>query len=355
MTGRRFSSSLCLFVSLSSILNLRRLLTLSASFAITTIFLALALYRVDFGKLGNALASADYRLIALAAICTFGSYALRTARWQRFLAPTKAIPNPRLFPVLVLGFALNNLLPGRPGEFARPYWLGRRENISKTLGLATIIVERVADGIALIAFLLLALAAFVLLNIDLPPVAGTIAIAATVLFGVALAGLIFLLLRGQLALSVFKFLTRFLPHSLAARLERMLGSFIVGLHSLKSARDVAAIAIFSLAVWTVEATSYFLMLSAFHALPSTPDHAVAAVFMMVLVNLGIMIPAAPGGVGPFEAAGIFALGSFGVNETLAASVALGSHAVQYLLITGLGLFFVWHAGMSLAQASESDE
>jgi len=333
-------------------LNSRRVLTFLLSLAVTALFLALALSRVDFGKLGRALASADYRLVALAACCTLSGYVLRTARWQCLLTPTKRIPITRLFPVLVIGFALNNLLPGRPGEFARAYWLGKREHLSKTLGMATVIVERVADGIALIAFLLLALAASALLHLDLPPIAETLAALATVLFGVALAGLLFLLLREQLALSLFQRVTRVLPHALAARLERMLGSFVVGLHSLKSARDVAAIALLSLGVWAAEGASYFLMLSAFGALPSAVSHAIAAAFTMVLINLGIMIPAAPGGVGPFEAAAIFALAAFGVNETLAASVALGSHAVQYLLITGLGLLFVWRAGMSLAVASD---
>ena len=332
-------------------MTLRRVLTFVFSFVITVVFLAIALYRVDLNQFVNALASADYRLIALAAVCAFASYTLRTMRWQRFLAPTKKISVVRLFPVLIIGFALNNLLPGRPGEFARPYWLGVRENISKTLGLATIIVERVADGIALIAFLLLALAAFKPLNLALPPAVETIALAASILFGVALAGLIFLLVREQLALSIFKFFTKFLPHNLAARLEKMLGSFIVGLHSLKSARDVAAIIALSLGVWLIESLGYFLMLSAFNALPNLADHAVAAVFMMVLINLGVMIPAAPGGVGPYEAAAIFALSAFSVNETVAATVALGSHAISYIIITGMGLFFIWRAGMSLAQVS----
>lgn len=336
-------------------MNLRRLLTFLLSLVITAIFLGLALNRVDFQQLGVALASADYRLIALATLCTFAGYILRTARWGRFLAPTKQISLFRLFPVLVVGFALNNLLPGRPGEFARPYWLGVRENISKTLGLATIIVERVADGIALIAFLLMALVTFAPLQIDLPPIAETIAAAASILFGVALAGLLFLLLRETLALSLFKFFTRFLPYSLATRLERMLGSFIVGLHSLKSPRDVAMIIGLSLGVWACEAASYYLMLSAFHTLPTALDHAVASVFMMVLINLGIMIPAAPGGVGPFEAAAIFSLGVFNVNATLAASVALSTHVVQYFLVTGLGLLFVWREGISIAQASQGEE
>lgn len=335
-------------------MTIRRLLTFLFSLAITAIFLVIALYRVDLNQLLSSLKTADYRLVALSVVCVIGSYLLRTARWQRFLRPTKQIPIARLYPVLIVGFALNNLLPGRPGEFARPYWLGARESISKTLGLATIIVERVADGIALIAFLLIALLAFTPLHIDLPPAVETIAVAASILFGVALAGLIFLLIREQLALSIFRFFARFLPHKIAAKLEEMLGSFIVGLHSLKSARDVFAIAILSLAVWLVESTLYFIMLSAFNALPDTLDHAVASVFAMVLINLGVMIPAAPGGVGPYEAAAIFALSAFGVDATLAATVALASHAISYIIITGMGLFFIWRAGMSLAQASTGE-
>ena len=78
--------------------------------------------------------------------------------------------------------------------------------------------------------------------------------------------------------------------------------------------------------------------------------------MMAFVNLGIMIPAAPGGLGPYEAAGVFALGMFQINETLAASIALAAHSTQYLLITGLGIFLAWREGISLLQKSdESDE
>ncbi|MCL4395234.1 MAG: flippase-like domain-containing protein [Chloroflexi bacterium] len=336
-------------------MNLRRLITFIASLAVTAVFLALALYSVDLPKLAHSIASADYRLVGLAALFTFGGYVLRTKRWQRFLAPTKSISVFRLFPVLVVGFALNNLLPGRPGEFARPFWLGQRESLSKTLGFATIIVERVADGLALIAFLLAALAAFSPLQIGLPSAAETIAAVATALFGVALAGLVFLLLREELALSLVQRVARFMPGGLAAKSERMLASFVTGLHSLRSVRDIAAIGLLSVAVWTAEGVSYVLVLAAFGALPVWGPHLAAAVFMMVLINLGIMIPAAPGGLGPFEAAAVFALGVFGVSNTSAASVALAAHAMQYVMITGLGLVFIWRAGMSIAASRGGEE
>jgi uncharacterized protein (TIRG00374 family) len=336
-------------------LNKRRILTFLVSLAVTAIFLALALRSVDLGTLAHTFATANYGLVVLAAFFTLGGYVLRTKRWQRFLAPTKSIPVVRLFPVLIVGFALNNLLPGRPGEFARPYWLGQREHLSKTLGFATIIVERVADGVALIAFLLAALAAFAPLGLQLPPAAETIAVGAGLVFGIALAGLVLLVVRHDLALAILQRVTRFLPRALAARLEKMLGSFVIGLHSLKSGRDVATIAALSLGVWTADGISYVLMLSAFGLLPSPSIHLVAAAFMMVLINLGVMIPAAPGGLGPFEAAGVFALSIFGISETGGAGVSIAAHAMQYLMITILGLIFIWRAGISLAQPRDDVE
>ncbi len=332
-------------------MNLRRIATLLVSLVITAVFLVLALRQVDFPRLAQAFASADYRVVAVAAPFTLAGYFFRAARWSRLLRPSKPIPVGHLFPILVVGFALNNLLPGRPGEFARAYALGQRENLSKTLGFATVVVERVADGIALLAFLLLAFAAFASLHLALPVVAQTAGILSAILFGVALAGLLFLLIWHDIALGLFQSVTRYLPPRLAALLERMLQSFTVGLDSLRSPADVLAIALLSLAVWTCEGASYFLMLNAFGVLADQPVRVVAAAFMLVLINLGVMIPAAPGGLGPFEAAGVFALSAFGVNETAAASVALGSHAVQYLLITGLGLLFVWREGISLAVSS----
>ncbi len=349
-------SSICnLQSAICNQVNLRRLITLLASLAITAVFLALALRQVDLAKLAHAFASADYRLVAIAVLFTLTGYMFRTARWSRLLLPTKPIRVSRLFPVLVVGFALNNLLPGRPGEFARAYALGQRENISKTLGFATVVVERVADGIALLGFLLLAFAAFASLHLELPEAAKTAGLLSALLFGVALAGLVFLLWWQDLALGLFQRATRYLPSPLAVRLDKMLQSFTIGLRALRSPKDLVTISLLSIGVWTCESAFYFLMLNAFGILSDQPIRAVAALFMTVLINLGVMIPAAPGGLGPYEAAGVFALSAFGVNETGAASVALGSHVAEYLLITGLGLLFVWREGISLAAANPTSE
>ncbi len=332
-------------------MNLRKLFGTLAGILISIVFLALALYQVDLRAVGTALTAADYRLVAFSAVFTFLSYVFRTARWGLFLQPQKKIPLTRLFPVLVVGFALNNLLPGRPGEFVRAISLGQREGLPKTAGLATVVVERVIDGLTLIAIL-----AFLALGFELPGWGRVVEIVSVAIFAVALVGLLFLLLREDLAMRLLNYGLRFLPARLGQRLNQMLGSFILGLHSLKSPREVLVIVLLSFCVWLCEATQYFLVLTAFGLLDPVTTRAFAAAFTMVAANLSIAIPAAPGGLGPFEGAGVLALSAFGLSKQQSFPAVLVTHfGVQYLLISGLGIFFIAREGIKLTQAVEVDK
>jgi glycosyltransferase 2 family protein len=331
-------------------MTFRRLVGPLAGILVSLVLLALALYKVDLNAIGAALRSANYGLVALAAVFTFLSYIFRTARWARFLQPQKKIPLVRLYPILIIGFALNNFLPGRPGEFARAISLGQREGLPKTLGLATVVVERVADGLTLIALL-----AFLSLGFDLPGWGQEVETISIAIFAFALGSLLFLLWREQLATRLLNRVLHFLPPRLGQRLGKMLASFILGLHSLRSPRDVLTIALLSLGTWLCEATHYFFILSAFGLLNGVSVRGFAAAFTMVMVNLGISIPAAPGGIGPFEAAGVLALGAFGVARESALPAVLVAHAVQFVLISGLGIFFIAREGVNLTQAVEEGQ
>lgn len=331
-------------------MNKRRTLGTLAGFAISILFLALALWRVDFAQVADALARADYRLVAFSALFTLASYVLRTMRWRRLLRAQRAIPSTRLFPILVIGFALNNVLPGRPGEIARGLLVGQRERLSKTLGIATVVLERVADGLTLIA-ILAALAFF----IKLPGWGQQVEVISLLIFGAALGFMLLMVWREKWMTRMFHRVIHLLPPRFAHRIANMFASFILGLHALRSPRDVLAISFFSLAIWSCEAFSYFLVLSAFNLLSVPSDRIFAALFLMVIVNLSISIPAAPGGIGPFEWAGTLALSAFGVSSALALPAVLISHMVQYGLITGLGVFFMAREGIKLTQAAQAIE
>ncbi len=321
--------------------------------ALTALFLWLALRKVDLAGVSAALRSAHYGYLQPAALCTVAGYTVRTLRWRTILAPAKPIAFRRLFPVLMIGFATNNLLPARIGEFARAYVLGSREGVSRSTALATVVVERVCDGLTLIAMMTLTLLFFPLPVDD--PRLRAVELGATAIFGLATMALIGLLLFPGPALAVARAIERPLPDALATRIERLLHSFIQGLTALRSRRALLEITGLSLLVWTLEGTVYGLVLRAFPFDLSPTEWLAASVFLLVFVNLGIMLPAAPGYIGTYQFFATLALGAFRVAPSLAIGLALVAHALQYSLITGMGLLCLWSLGLTPGRLSHLDE
>ena len=81
----------------------------------------------------------------------------RTWRWHYLLRSIKNVPLRGLFPVVVIGYMGNNVYPFRAGEVIRAYVLKRNEDISISASLATIIVERIFDGLVMLMFVFVAL------------------------------------------------------------------------------------------------------------------------------------------------------------------------------------------------------
>lgn len=312
--------------------------------ALTALFLWLALRNVDIAAVRAALRHASYGYLVPAALCCLLGYLVRTWRWGRLLAPTKAIPFPRLFPVLLAGFAANNLLPARVGEFVRAYLLSREEGISPSLALATIVVERVCDGLTLIALM-----AMTLLLAPLPvadPRLQLVELSAAIIFGTATLVLAALLLIPRPITALIRLGLRPFPPRLTARVGGLLDAFIAGLDALRSPAAVARLAGSSALVWLCEGATFACVLLAFPIGLTRGEWFAAAVFLLVFVNLGIMIPAAPGYIGTYQLFAKLALGAFAVAEASAVALSFVAHALQYSLVTGIGLACLWRLGFS---------
>src|SRR5206468_3477438 len=112
----------------------------------TAVGIALVVYSlsgVDFHELSQALARANYWLLIPTCGLTLLAFYLRAVRWGVLLRTVKTINNGRLFSATMIGFAANNLLPARLGEFVRAWAIGRSERISRSAAFATVVVERV--------------------------------------------------------------------------------------------------------------------------------------------------------------------------------------------------------------------
>lgn len=75
-------------------------------------------------------------------------HALRIRRWSRFIGIYEEPPTGALVRALSLGFALNYVLPFKLGDLCRAWYAGRRMKSGVGLSLATVIVDRFLDVLA---------------------------------------------------------------------------------------------------------------------------------------------------------------------------------------------------------------
>lgn len=254
--------------------------------------------------------------------------------WRVILSGAARAPLSTLFPVLIMGFATNNLLPGRLGEFWRAYLLGRKRNVPKTFALASVVVERVFDGLTLIALLVI-----VSTVIQLPERGREVELLAAGVFAAATLVVIVLLWQPNLVQVPLRRSLEPLHSGLAAWIELRFEAFVDGLAPLRRPPVLVLAAALSAGVWIAEASSYVLLSRGVNlGLPSSLELP-AILLTVVIINLGIMIPSGPGYVGTQEFFGTAALAVVGANPQGALALIVVSHAVQYSLVTGLGLVF----------------
>ena len=100
-------------------------------------FLAIFLvFFVDTSTIGDVLRNANYAYVAPSLFFYFIALYLRAHRWRFLLRSILGESRRPIFPVVVVGYMANNLIPVRIGEVVRSYYLSLRENISTAGALA---------------------------------------------------------------------------------------------------------------------------------------------------------------------------------------------------------------------------
>jgi hypothetical protein len=119
---------------------------------ISAVFLYLVLRKIDFPQLWQVLKTANYWWLIPGVAVYFMALWVRSWRWHYLLRPLKAIPTRKMFPIVTMGYAFNNIFPARAGEVLRAVVLKHEEEVPISASLATIIIERVFGGIVMLAF-----------------------------------------------------------------------------------------------------------------------------------------------------------------------------------------------------------
>lgn len=307
-------------------------------------FLFLAVRQVtDFEEALTAAREANYWYLLPALVVYFIGVWVRSVRWHFLLGPIKSIPVGRLFPVVVIGYMANDILPARIGELVRAYVLGEKENVSKTATFATIIVERLFDGLTMLLFM-----GVVSLLVPFEEGLQQIVRLAGLVFVGGLVVVLVVASSRSLTLRLVSVGLRLLPARFRARFSAKADAFLDGFAAAQSLRAMLVILGLSIVAWSFEAGMYYLLAIAFDL--RLPFYVLA--LTTAVANLGTMVPSSPGYVGTFEALCVFTLGLFGADRNLAFSYTVVLHAALLVPITLWGLYYLWRYNLSLSQAQQ---
>jgi uncharacterized protein (TIRG00374 family) len=299
---------------------------------VSAVFLYLALVGLRLDEVWQNIRTARYAWLIPGVAVYFLAVWGRTWRWHYLLASIQKIKLSSLFPVVVIGYMGNNIYPARAGEVLRAYVLKRREGVSISSSLATILVERVFDGVVMLFFIFVSLP-----FAPMPPYLRQLVVWSSILFFGVLGGFFLIASKPDWAKSLYyRTIESFIPARFRAKVEGILDRFMEGLGGLRRPQDVLMIFFTSVFIWLTETTKYWFVMHGFEF--HVPFYVL--MLMTAVVNLATTLPSSPGYIGTFDAPGIRILVQFGVPGPIAAGYTLVLHAALWLPITLLGIFYM---------------
>lgn len=289
-------------------------------FPASAILLMLSLRSLDTSALGSSVRGADSKALALAVCASSLVYFVQALRWKLI---ARANPSPsfaRFLDWAIGAVAVNNVVPGRPGDVLRIEWLSRGAGMPRTRALASVVVDRGLD-------LLVLLAAF-----------GFSYSAAQHADWLDRVGLGALLVTGTcvlVAAGAAVFARRVKPEATSRVAHAVAQVAREAAVRVKGWRGLAALAL-SILAWSIWALSAWFVASSLGLTLSPMD----LVFVTAVINVGVAIPSSPGFIGTYQWLSVSALGLLGVNHTDAFAFSVLMHAAWFVPTTLAGAILV---------------
>jgi uncharacterized protein (TIRG00374 family) len=321
---------------------------------ISAVFMYIALSGLHLDEVWEEVKNAKFIWLLPGVAIYFVGVWVRSWRWHYMLRPLKKISTKTMFPIVTIGYMGNNIYPARAGELLRAVVLKRREDVPVSASLATIIVERLFDGVVMLAFVFLNLPELARLTQDSGFVGNiqTLALWGTVaFFGALLVFLLAAMFPKTAKRLIERLVSRFVPARWQERLMGFVDRFLSGLESLRSPRDALMIFFTSVLIWLLETGKYWFVMHAF----SFKVSFFALMLMNGIVNLATTIPSAPGYVGTFDLPGIALLTAYNIPKNIATGYTLVLHVALWLPITLLGVFYFTKEGLKWTEKIDVNE
>jgi len=323
---------------------MKKLLVVLIGIGVTVASFYWSMKDVQFDAFVSSLKDANYWTLPFLLVLLFLFYWLKSVRWTWMLRPVKEFSAQQLFPPVMAGFAVNNLLPAHLGEFVRVFLVGRHHKIPMSTVLSTVVLERVFDIMAI-----LGLFAVSLQFVDGLPEnynrAALLLAAGSLVF--VICATVFLV-KPDACLRLFAgtlTFVRIVPEAIQDKLVSMVSSAGEGLHALRSGRTIAQIAVNSFAQWGLNGLIAWLSLRAFDVSVAPTD----GLIITAVTAMAVMVPSTPGYFGMVQLAFALSIAAIGVDgdQSRVFAASMYYHMSMYIPVTFVGVYYLNREGLSL--------
>jgi glycosyltransferase 2 family protein len=281
------------------------------------VFLWLAVRDVDLDAVWDTLREADAGMVAAAVGAFGGVYVFQSVRWRR-IAATPQVRLVRFVEMTVSGVAVNNVLPGRIGDFLRARWLGLAARMPAGKAFGTVILDRAFDLVVLVGLLIIGIASVA---------------SSGWLVELAAAGAVVVLgIVGALLFARTYIDRRERDRRERGLLRRLVRDTVERLAEPFGRRHLLVWLALSLAAWATWALAALLIARSLGIELSIAE----ALFVTAVLNLGSAVPSSPGYVGTYEWLGVASLGLLGIDHEPALAFTILLHAAWYVPTTVVG-------------------
>jgi glycosyltransferase 2 family protein len=298
----------------------RRLLILT-TYTVSIACLLWVLHDINWSEYPNELRSMNWWWVSLAVVTDILVYVIHGWRWSLLLRPIADIPWMRSVRAVYVGLFANEILPLRTGEVIRCYLQARWSELPFSVTLSSALIERVFDGLFLVACM------FVTVQL-VPGLPGYLIDGTTILAVVVVAG--------ALLLGVAMYYKQHAHAALSGQKKwhRHMRVLIEDLHAIGHSRYLLYSALATVPYLLMQIVPFYALMRAYEF--DDASWGVATVLMIVL-RLGAAVPQAPGNVGTFQFLTVVILAHvFGYDERFAKrfSVVMWAVITIPLLVAG---------------------
>lgn len=285
----------------------KKTIKIGLAFILAATFLWLAFRNVDLAEVWEYVKTINLSWILPLAITSLTSHFLRAERWRLLIEhDKKELDRVTLMSGVMVGYILNIVGP-RLGEVSRPVYVGKRENLSSSKLMGTIVLERVIDLATMMGLMLIVSIYIIADNALLRQIFGDNTVnfftegpTITTVFGIALL-VVGIILAVFLLVKLVRMIGRRVEKidQWIEKIEEFIKMFVDGLLSIRKVKRWWLFLMHTFLIWLCYTLMTYFPFWMFDMQEIYNLTMLDALVITVISAIGIAIPS-PGGIGTYH-------------------------------------------------------